>query len=196
MKQITETWIPCKPTDSRMLITRYIPEYENSIQFRSLNLKTDLPAIHDWLQQDYTQAYWQMKGSLHMLASCYQCILTNPNAHSFVGFLGNELICQLDVYRSSADELNQFYSFNNNDCGFHLLMAPNKMRLPGLTTNAVKTFLEYYFSFEETDSLYGEPDKTNERSILLLERLGFERICEIRLSYKDAYLYHLPKVSS
>lgn len=165
------------------------------ICFRSLDLKTHLPFIHDWVNMSYTKAFWQMDGSFQQLLEIYQKIIDHPNAHSFIGYYGDRPICQLDIYMIGVDELSFIIPQHESDCGFHLLMAPNQKRIPGLTVAVIRAFLEYYFSFTRALKMFAEPDCRNERSIALLKQTGFHFLQTIRLSYKTAHLYCLDKTS-
>jgi hypothetical protein len=196
----TELGLFCKPDPSFLGMTKLFSK-ENSnlpgvISFRSLDLKTDLPVIHKWVQQDYTLEYWQMNGHFSQLFGIYQCMELNPYSHSFIGLLDDQVICQFDVYSVFADELRDHIPHEQNDCGFHLLMAPNGNPIPGLTVSIIKSFLEYYFSFPEAKRMYAEPDVNNEKSIALLERCGFKRIKTVQMSYKMAHVYCLDRPQS
>lgn len=210
-------------TTTKILFNKFYPEIKGTISFRSLDLKEDLKLIHEWVHQHYAHEYWQMNGHFSQLYAIYQCVELNSYAHSFIGCFAplamtsltpdpsqvallrsarndaavarndERVICQFDVYSVFADELREHVNGEQHDCGFHLLMAPNKNPLPGLTPCIVKAFLEYYFSFPEAKRMYAEPDMNNEKSIKLLERCGFEKIKTIEMSYKKAHVYCLEK---
>jgi len=185
----------CKPgsNTNEILFAKFCPEINATISFRSLDVKKDLPVIHEWVNLPYSETYWQMNGHFSQLAAIYQCMEFNPYAHSFVGLLDGKMICQYDVYSVLADELREHIDATEDDCGFHLLMAPKEVPLKGLTKNIVSTFLEFYFSFPQAKKMYAEPDIENSRSILLLEKCGFKNSGIIKMSYKIAVVYCLKK---
>ncbi len=187
----------CKPDifneQHQILSTKYCPEINGTISFRTLNLQKDLELIHQWVNMDYSKDYWQMNGQFSQLYSVYQCMAYNAYAHSFVGMLNGNLICQFDVYSVFADELREHIACESHDCGFHLLMAPNRKPLPGLTKAIVTSFLNYYFSFEKAKRMYAEPDMLNLKSIALLKKCGFEKVKCVEMSYKKAVVYCLEK---
>ena len=182
--------------EPRLLFSKEVPEIYGTISFRSLNLKEDLAMIHEWVQKHYAQEYWQMTGPFSQFYANYQCMELNPYSHSFIGLLDEQVICQFDVYSVIADELREHISYEDHDCGFHLLMSPIKNPIPGLTVCIVKAFLGYYFSFTEAQRMYAEPDVNNEKSIILLERCGFEKIKTVQMSYKTAHVYCLERQGS
>src|ERR1700682_1691475 len=113
-KDISSLW--CK-TDTRKIVysTGNISTIGDCISFRSFELETDLSLIHHWVNQDYTRTFWQMRGSVGLLRSCYQCILQNPFAHSFIGLVGSGPICQFDIYKVAVDELANHVVFDEQD---------------------------------------------------------------------------------
>jgi acetyl CoA:N6-hydroxylysine acetyl transferase len=187
----------CKnSSDSILYSSSFIKSLNGIISFRSFDVSTDLNRIHEWVNLDYAHTFWQMRGSIGLLRSCYQCIQQNPYSHSFIGQLNDQPVCQFDVYKVAADELAAHVDFQENDCGFHLLMAPVGSAvntIHGLTTALIHHYLKYYFSQVGTGCLFAEPDAANQKSIQLLEKAGFEKIKNITMSYKKAQLYQLTK---
>lgn len=182
----------CKPAGGEqpaILFSKFYSQLQGNISFRSLNLKTDLPLIHEWVNSPYALKYWQMNGHFSQLLSVYQCMEYNPYAHSFVGILNKTIICQLDVYALAIDELKDHVETQENDAGFHLLMAPNTNPIKNLTVSVIDAFLHFYFSFPQARRLFGEPDSKNEKSIALLNKTGFRQIKTIQMSYKQAHVY-------
>lgn len=187
----------CKPNslDESAIICNGVFENE-SLYFKSMTLSEQLPEIHRWVNLPYAQRFWNMKGSYGLLQACYQCILQNPFAHSLVGYYGDKLYCQLDIYQVAADELASFVEVDNYDTGFHLIMAPiDKENLPkrGITLAFLNLLLTWYFSFPEAKKLWAEPDISNERSIRLLRLLGFHYLKTVRMSYKEAHIYYITR---
>jgi len=180
----------CKPVLSEeYLHQECFSLIHGTISFKSFNLLQHLSVMHEWVNMQYTTEFWQMSGSIGLFRSCYQCILQNPDAHSFVGFYNDQMICQFDVYRIAADEIAGHIEHSENDCGFHLLMAPNKQPVHGLTNCVIAAFLNYYFFFPEAERMFAEPDINNIKSIRLLEDAGFKKLKTINMSYKTAHLY-------
>jgi RimJ/RimL family protein N-acetyltransferase len=191
-KKCAPLW--CKNANEKMMHpAKGFPDPEDAISFRSLDPEKDLALIHDWVNKDYTRTFWQMRGSIGLLRACYQCIQQNPLSHSFIGLINDAPVCQFDIYRVSADELAGHVEFDEDDCGFHLLMSPLKNPVHGLTTTMVIAFLDLYFLQNPGGKMFAEPDTQNIKSIDLLERIGFEKLKTVQLSYKTAHVYSLNK---
>jgi acetyl CoA:N6-hydroxylysine acetyl transferase len=178
---------------SFILFSKLIKKLDCTLSFRSCNLRTDVDLIYEWVNLEYALRFWQLDGERSRVYNIYYNIQRNSHAHSFIGLLNNEPICQIDIYRVLYDEIHQYILADKNTCGFHLLMAPNEKPIHGLTAQIVQTFLEYYFSFPEAVIMYGEPDVNNIRSNRLLQELGFKLIQAISMSYKTANLYSINK---
>jgi acetyl CoA:N6-hydroxylysine acetyl transferase len=166
---------------------------QGELAFRSFNLETDLDFIYGWVNMDYALKYWQLDGDRERVLDTYYNIQRNSNGHSFIGLLNGKPICQFDIYRVLADEIRQFVTADQHDCGFHLLMGPNEKTIPGLSLALINAMLAYYFSFPEAERMYAEPDISNMRSNYLLQRVGFQFIQGITMSYKQANLYCLTR---
>jgi hypothetical protein len=184
---------PLDQNGPKELFKVFSQELVNYISFRSLDIDTDLDLIHDWVNQPYSQEFWNMCGPKEGLKEIYNSILSNPHGHSFMGLLGSKPICQIDVYQVLVDELSDHLSVNQDDCGMHLLMAPNIKFLRGLTKSVVTAFLKFYFSFPGAGVMYAEPDTQNHKAKKLLEYLGFAFLKEAALSYKTASIYKLTR---
>jgi RimJ/RimL family protein N-acetyltransferase len=182
----------CKPTDRhRHLVEEAIGQGQRLI-FRPLQLKTDLALLHHWVNLPYAK-FWQVACSKEQVLSTYRRVLTDPDAHSFVGILDEGLVCLIDVYRAQAADLGQFIPCHYHDCGLHLLMGPDAVQVPGLSRLVLQAFLRHLFSFPEAERVYAEPDIHNHKACRLLERSGFRFLQNIMLTDKAASLYCLTK---
>ncbi len=175
------------------LYSRRVVELNATISFRSMDMDKDLDMIFDWVNRRYALKYWQLDGPKERVYNTYYSIQRNSNGHSYIGLLDDKPVCQFDVYRVLADEIQQYITADDSDCGFHLLMSPNERAISGLSVHLVRAFLFYYFSFSEAKRMFAEPDIQNERSNRILQKLGFTFLHAIKMSYKTANLYCLTK---
>lgn len=180
-----------RPDEILFLLTN--KELNGTIAFRSLDLSTDLGLIHNWVNQPYAKKYWQMDGDESALHDTYKAILNNPQAHSFVGVFDEKIVCQIDCYDVSADELKNHVEPLPGHCGIHILMHPPRQSLKGLTEAMLRAFIQFFFSFSAAQTLYGEPDATNTAANIAAKRSGFAFQKTIQLSYKTANLYSISR---
>jgi RimJ/RimL family protein N-acetyltransferase len=179
----------CKPgTKSNLHFEHSFPSGQ-SLVLRSLILKKDVNILHQWVNEPYAKEFWQLDGPKSTLESTYQSVLKNPDGHSFIGILDEQLVCQIDLYRLQSADLGRYVRHQYNDCGMHLLMAPAKFPVPQLSRMVMETFLRYYFSFSEAENLYAEPDIHNHKACKLLGKSKFSFVQNIMLTDKAASLY-------
>lgn len=178
----------CKPSPKADILYEHPFQQGQVIRFRSLMLKKDLNILHQWANQPYSR-FWHQEGSIEKLRAAYQAVLKNPDAHSFVGILDEQLICLIDVHRVQADELGRHIECKVNDFVMRLLMAPSETLLPDLSWKVIQAFMAYLFSFTDSRYLYAEPDIHNTKVCRLLEKCGFSFLQNIMLSTKAASLY-------
>ena len=178
----------CKPTQKNSILIEESFDRGQTIRFRSLDLKKDLNILHQWINAPHAK-FWQMEGTTEKIKSVYQSLLRNPEAHSFIGLLDEQLICLIDCYRVQADELGKFIRCNPGDAGIHLLMAPVENPVKGLSKKVIETFLRYYFSFDEALFIYAEPDIYNHKACMLLQKCGFSFVQNVMLESKAASVY-------
>jgi RimJ/RimL family protein N-acetyltransferase len=184
---------PANGPEAGHLYWRSVPALEGDIAFRSLNLDTDLPILHDWMNQAYAKRFWQMNKTLPEIGKIYQSILENPHAHSFIGLFNERITCLIDAYQVLHDELKNHVEAETDDCGIHLLMSPPREHCRDMSFHCLREFLAFYFSFPSARHIYAEPDSRNVFANKLAIRVGLSFIREIRLSYKTANLYRLSK---
>jgi RimJ/RimL family protein N-acetyltransferase len=185
----------CKPVDipydNEILYREDFLPLPGTICFRSLQLSTDLDLIHGWVNQVYARRFWQLNGTKTLVENTYAELLKNPQAHSFIGLFNYQPVCQVDLYLIAGDELRDYVNAGPDDCGLHFLMSPPNPQQKGLTVPMLRTFLEFYFSFQLAERIYAEPDKENDFANLLARKVGFQYVKTIELSYKTANLYRL-----
>ncbi len=178
----------CKPPSKSGTLIEDAFEPAQRIRFRSINLKKDLSILHKWVHAPHAN-FWQLSCTTEELKKTYQSVLRNPDAHSFIGLLDEQLVCLVDCYRVQTDELGNYISASYHDAGLHLLMAPADQPVPGLSRALLKTFMRYFFSFRDAHYLYAEPDIYNHKACELLGKCGFSFIENIMLPSKAASLY-------
>lgn len=179
----------CKPPAKPDILFEKKFEPGQSLSIRSLVLKKDLNILHQWVNEPYAKIFWQLEGPIEQLKSIYQAVLKNPDSHSFIGLLDEQLVCQIDLYRVQAADLGKHISCQYNDCGMHLLMAPVRNPVPQLSRKVMECFMRHYFSFTEAEKLYAEPDIHNHKACRLLDKSGFSFVRNIMLTDKAASLY-------
>lgn len=188
----SQLWCKPKPgQDPQGIITfKFIPEINGMLTFYALDLDEHLAIIHDWMNKSYTVKFWQLSGSELAIRKIYEGILNNPHAHSFIGKIGREPVCLIDMYHIIGDELSDHIEdATYDDCGMHLLMCPPRQMQKGWSLAVLKTWQQFFFSRALNNRLFAEPDVENYAANHLALKAGFSFVKKIKLSYKTANLY-------
>jgi acetyl CoA:N6-hydroxylysine acetyl transferase len=164
-----------------------IPPHEFIL--RSLDPDNDLPGIHPWLSLPYARSFWDVNLSLVELQGLYRRIQSDHEAHSYLGLVDRDPVCQLDVYRVSGTEIGLHYDSGPGDIGIHLLMCPDRTRIADLTVETIRACLEFLFSLEFVSRVIAEPDCRHRAAQLVVRRAGFVFCKTVQLSEKRASLY-------
>lgn len=188
----TETiFFPKPPLSNKPIYSA--TEADRTFAFRSLVPDTDIDFLFEWVNMPYSRKFWQMDGSISNLYALLSESVDNPRQHSYIGLLNDRPVCQVDLYDVLRDELKAHIDYQPNDCGLHLLTAPPRQSQKGLSLDMLRHFLRFYFSFEQTERLFAEPDHQNVLANRLAEKAGFRFLKEITLPYKTANLYCITK---
>ena len=169
------------------LYTRHVPEL-GSFSFRPLQLETDIPLVHNWVNRDYAQ-YWQMqRTSAEQVRAAYAAIAQSRHTQAFMGFCNGVPAFLWESYWAVNDPIGKYYDLEEGDYGLHLLVAPPDRTIHGFTLEILRTIMHYMLADDAVKRVIVEPDVRNEKMHVLTKRVGFEYIQELLLPHKKAYL--------
>lgn len=174
-------------------LTRPFPVEGYELAVKPLYPVRDIPTIHGWVNAPYALEYWQMPWSEEKLFRYYKTFLNSGAGYSLMFFIGDKPVAQINFYHVMSDEIKTFYDAKPNDYGIHVLMGRYKKPIARLSTNVVITCLYYLFSLS-VDRVIGNPDSSNKRANELAQRVGFQFIKTVQMSYKEANLYRYTRV--
>jgi hypothetical protein len=185
----------CKPEQIATDVVLFSLDVEEigSIGFRSFVPGKDVQTIYQWVNEPYSQKFWDLAGSVEFLHNRYEEIQHCPYTHSFIGTLNRRPVCQVDVYMVHRDEVQHHLEPMPEDIGLHFLMCPPEQRHRGLSLLMFKAFIQCCYSFPQADRILGEPDEKNEAANRLVRATGFVFMKKINLSYKTANLYYITR---
>ncbi|TAN02238.1 MAG: N-acetyltransferase [Chitinophagaceae bacterium] len=191
---------PAAGLQSHILFSKEFPRKGYRLEIKPLCLQSDIPIVHRWTTQPYTQKFWQVQCSVEELYNQYLKLLKEGMLNAFIVLLKGLYVAQVDVYPVLKDELAAHYPAQPTDFGLHLLMAPYKniirsypRRLEHLSQDVLITALSFLFSSGSIQRAVAEPDCRNGTANLLAQEVGFRMIKKIQLSYKEANLYEYTK---
>ena len=158
-----------------------------------LNIRTfcidDIEFIRHWLDTDACRRFWDADNSRDHLLQTYSGIMHSPHTVSMILSLNETPVCLIDAYHVQHDELGNYVEATAKDYGIHFLMAPAKIPLRHLSACCMQQCLRFLFSFDDVETIYGEPDSYNTKANALVVKAGFRFLAQQLFSYKTANIY-------
>ena len=169
---------------------KHFPTQEITIAIRPLCINTDIETIFDWVNVEFARLAWQKdNGPLRQMKQTYELIQYSDFAQSFVALMNDTLVCQVDVYHASMNDVSLAYPALPGDYGINVFISPSFDKASSLSVCMMQAFLEYFFSTDEVQRIIGEPAVEDLPANELLTILGFQMQKKINMSYKYANLY-------
>ena len=155
-------------------------------ELRAMDLDTDIPEIHQWVNQSYA-VYWGMNGfTLDEVHAAYEKIVQHTMV--FMGFHNGKLAFLMESYDPGNDLIGEHYTVQSGDRGMHVLVAPPTVALKGFTWAVFTLILDFIFSDASVERIVVEPDARNHKIHVLNQKAGFIFQQYIDLPHKKARL--------
>lgn len=151
------------------------------LRLRTLQIPEDMPTVHRWVRQDYARA-WGMQGmGVAEVTETYRAIIQPAHVRALLGYFEGAATFLTECYRPAEDHLARYYQAAPGDRGMHLLVAPPRRRVHGLTRAVFRTVVEMLFADPAATRIVVEPDVRNEKIRALNRAFGFREIETIDL---------------
>jgi hypothetical protein len=155
-------------------------------ELRPIDLETDMPLLHDWVNRDYA-VYWGMNGfSLQEVYDSYREILEKTNV--YMGIFNGDISFLLECYNPETDSIGEYYKVEKGDKGMHILVAPLEIPVNKFTWTIFTVILDFIFCDAKNQRVVVEPDARNHKIHALNRKTGFVFQTEIDLPHKKAHL--------
>ncbi|WP_435262556.1 GNAT family N-acetyltransferase [Tenacibaculum sp. nBUS_03] len=175
--------------------TKSIPDL-GLVTIRSFDIRNDSKILHSWVNKDYA-VFWGMQNTtLKEVEDEYIKLMEPEHYDVFVGEFNNEVAFVLERYNPQKDIIANYYSFNNTDCGIHIIIAPPKLpKIDNFTWYMFQCIMDFVFSNKSIDRILVEPDIRNKKMFALCQRIGFSLNKIIELPHKTAQLAFLNRAT-
>ncbi|MDX6189427.1 GNAT family N-acetyltransferase [Flavobacterium sp. Fl-318] len=155
-------------------------------ELRPLDLETDMPLLHDWVNRDYA-VYWGMNGfSLEQVYDSYREILQKTAV--YMGVFNGVTSFLLECYNPEEDSIGEYYDVKEGDKGMHILVAPFEKPINSFTWSVFTVILDFIFCDANNQRVVVEPDARNHKIHLLNRKAGFVFETLLELPHKKAHL--------
>lgn len=164
---------------------------DGQLRLRPVDPARDAELIHSWVRAERA-THWGMNDlTLQQVRDLYAFIASTPTHHAWLIELGGRPIGIFQTYEPHADIVGGFYQVEPGDLGIHVLLAPARQRIPGLTNAIAALVLRKLLAQERTHRIVAEPDVTNDQALARLTATGFVMGPTIELPHKTGRLAFL-----
>ncbi|MDZ5783270.1 GNAT family N-acetyltransferase [Marinococcus luteus] len=163
-------------------------ELDECIQFREVDVQSDLHLLHGWMHQAHVVPFWQLNISKSSYQAHLQKALADNHQSLYIGELDGRPVSYWEVYWAADDIIGSYYEAEPADQGVHLLIGPPEETGRGLALPLLKAMLSMQFQQPETNRVIAEPDITNGKMIHVFKKAGFEPVKPVDLPDKRGLL--------
>lgn len=175
----------CKPSRKAGILYEQAIGKGQTLAFRSLHLKQDLPVIQHWTASSWWNEFWHLPKPREHPTDIYQAVQKNPDTHAIVGLLDEQLFCQIDLILAGASDLGKHIRVLGEDCVARFLFSN-----PPIAQQAgMAAFLTWYFRFPGAGHLYAIPGIQHHDYCRVLESAGFVFHRNCILTHQAASVY-------
>jgi hypothetical protein len=159
-----------------------------TLSLRPFDLTVDVTTLHSWVTQPYAQYWGLLNATVEDVHAEYLRIENTGHHRAFLGEHDGRPAFLMERYEPSYDAVGTVYDVAPGDVGMHVLVAPQRVRIPGFTGAIFETILDSLFSDPLVDRIVVEPDVRNVKIQALNERMGFRKHSIVDLPDKQAWL--------
>lgn len=144
-----------------------------TIAFRPVELETDLPIIHNWMNQNHVIPFWKLNFDLDKMQQHLEKILAYKHQTSYIGYLDDVPISYWESYWAIDDVIAKCYPAEKYDQGIHLLIGEPEYLGKGYALPLLRAMTFYQLENIKTQKIVTEPDIRNAKMIHVFEKCGF-----------------------
>lgn len=174
------------------LYQRHIPWLNKTFSFRSLDLDTDLPRFHRWMNDPDVALVWQEEGDLAKHRRYLEAIAADPHMQTMIACIDGEPFGYFETYWAKENRIAPFYEADDYDRGWHVLIGEPSFRGKAFATAWLTSISHYLFLADpRTRRIVGEPRADHRQQLRNLDRCGYAKLKEFDFPHKRAMLVML-----
>ncbi|MBK2093025.1 GNAT family N-acetyltransferase [Francisella philomiragia] len=178
--------------------TKNVDKYlfkHNRVSFRAFDLEHDLDTIHSWMNKPHVAKFWSLNKSKSELKKHFCNMLSKPNQKLLILSIDNSEIAYAEIYNTQTDRIANYFSTDDNEYGWHLLIGPEEAIGKGYSKLLVEALSKYCFDILGANNVIFEPDVRVIPFQKIAPKIGYSNLGEIALPEKQAYLFSCSKSS-
>lgn len=181
---------PAKPEG--VVYTRVIPWLGARFELRAVDVGTDLPLFHRWMNDPRVSAIWDEAGDLGRHRAYLEGLEADPHMLPLIGTVDGVAFAYFEVYWAKENRIAPFYDAGDYDRGWHVLVGEDAFRGRAYVATWLPSLMHYIFLDDpRTMRIVGEPRADHRQQLRNLERSGFARVSTFDFPHKRAALVML-----
>jgi acetyl CoA:N6-hydroxylysine acetyl transferase len=164
-----------------------MPENDPALSMRPFSPEADMPLICKWISEKYAVQLPSPDLQSDQLGKAWLSMLEAGAARVFIGLVGDEPICEIELYEISQHEISLYYAYRPGD--YYLDLMPASPTAGENMTGLLRNALEYLFSFPEVGRIVAEADIHDEWMNTLLKSAGFYWHTHLSIPKRVSNLY-------
>ncbi|MFK2825222.1 GNAT family N-acetyltransferase [Bacillus sp. B190/17] len=179
MKPALQTDYPFTMRDSQV---------KQDITFRPVSLQEDFDHLYKWMHEPHVIPYWNLNIDKDAYMNHLQTFLNDSHQQLLIGEIDGVPMSYWESYTVEGDVIGEYYSYDPNDQGIHLLIGEPGYLGKGYIYPLLLSLLKRKFEIAETKRVVAEPDIRNEKMIAVFRKCGFQPIKKVNLPDKTGLL--------
>jgi RimJ/RimL family protein N-acetyltransferase len=177
------------PYGDGIVYTRELPAFGHRFTLRTASIESDLPLLHDWLNEPRVNRFWAEAGELGAHRAYLERQLASPHVHPLIGAFDGEPFGYFEAYWAKEDRISPFAEPGEHDRGLHMLVGQTRWRGAQCVAAWLPSLVHYLFLDDpRTQAVVCEPRHDNVRMIAYLREHGFAAVRPFDFPHKRALL--------
>lgn len=161
------------------------------LSLRPVDADRDAELIYSWVREERARFWGMTDLTYEQVRDVYAFLAAVPTHHAWLIELNGQPLGLFQTYEPHADITGAFYPVEPGDLGIHVLLAPVRNRVPGMT-DAISALIQREIIRQgRTRRIVVEPDVSNDLALARLEATGFTLGPVIELPHKTGRLAFL-----
>ncbi|MGI8314301.1 GNAT family N-acetyltransferase [Halobacillus mangrovi] len=156
--------------------------------FRPLDYEKDVELLYEWMHQKHIAPFWKLNLPMAEFKSWVHKSVEAEHKDCYIGSYEGNPVCYLIAYSVKEDPIKDYYDYQDQDLGMHLLIGPRSYLNKKDGLSIIRAMIIFLLKRYQTERIVGEPDIRNRIVIPILKEIGGEVLGRIELPNKKATL--------
>lgn len=157
--------------------------------------KEHIPLLLKWLKEPHVAEFWQETEDVAEFREKFLNILPERGVSAFVISVGSKPIGYIQYYEARKVGGGWWPDAEDGTFGIDQFIGDPTMINKGYGTVIIRKFVEQLFQNHNAKEVITDPDPKNTRAIRVYEKVGFQRVGEIKTPGGNAFLLRLQRLN-